>query len=161
MSNGEISSQINKHDGENIFVKCVFLILTKKELLEKHATFCKSNKPVRIDMPKHPLLCFKNHNRKVKKLFVVCADFECFTNSIQSCSQNPESSFTEKYQKHTPSGYCLIVKADDSIKCEMEPFIYSKQGEEDNASEDFVQDLQILTNKTNFQKKKRNCGKRR
>ena len=42
---------------------------------------------------------------------------------------------------------CLSVKADGSIKCVMEPFIYSRQGEEDNASEDFVQDLQILTNK--------------
>ena len=46
--------------------------------------------------------------------------------------------FYEKYQKHTPSGYCLLGKADDSINCEMEPFIYSKQGEEDNASENFV-----------------------
>ena len=31
---------------------------------------------------------------------------------IDSCTPNPEKSYTEKYQKHTPSGFCYYVKCE-------------------------------------------------
>ena len=44
--------------------------------------------------------------------FVIYADFEAVTEKIDSATPNPEKSFTEKYQKHTPSGFCYYVKKD-------------------------------------------------
>ena len=31
---------------------------------------------------------------------------------IDSCTPNPEKLYTEKYQKHTPSGFCYYVKCE-------------------------------------------------
>ena len=42
--------------------------------------------------------------------FVIYADFEAVTEKIDSVTPNPEKSYTEKYQKHTPSGFCYHVK---------------------------------------------------
>ena len=48
--------------------------------------------------------------------FIVYADFECFTESISTCTSNDSRSYTEKYQKHNPSGFCYLIKCfDDSI----------------------------------------------
>ena len=44
--------------------------------------------------------------------FVIYADFEAITEEIDSCTPNPEKSYTEKYQKHTPSGFCYHVKCE-------------------------------------------------
>ena len=59
-----------------------------------------------------------------------------------------KSSYTTKYQKHEPSGFCLYVKCfDDSVGFNMEPIVYSKQKDE-NVSEIFVKKLQELFTKT-------------
>ena len=55
--------------------------------------------------------------------FVIYADFEAVTEKIDSVSPNPEKSFTEKYQKHTPSGFCYYVKKDD-VENYAEPVVY-------------------------------------
>ena len=39
--------------------------------------------------------------------FVIDADFEAITEKIDSATLNPEISYTEKYQKHTPSGFFI------------------------------------------------------
>ena len=78
--------------------------------------------------------------------FVIYADFECFTNLIQGFSQNPEYSFTEKYQKHTPSGYCSYFKADDSMGLKITDnfTVCSASQKNKNTSEQFVQDLEAI-----------------
>ncbi|XP_048588392.1 uncharacterized protein LOC125572222 [Nematostella vectensis] len=48
--------------------------------------------------------------------FVVYADFESFTENIDTCSPDESKSFTKQYQKHKPSGYCYLIKCfDDEI----------------------------------------------
>ena len=65
---------------------------------------------------KKTILNFQNHYKKFPIPFVVYADFECFTKPVNSCQPNPNSSFTQEYQKHEPSGYCLYLKGLDGIK---------------------------------------------
>ena len=44
--------------------------------------------------------------------FVIYADFEAITEKIDSATPNLEKSYTEKYKKHTPSGFCCYVKCE-------------------------------------------------
>ena len=45
--------------------------------------------------------------------FIIKADFECFTETIKTCQPSDDKFFTEKYQKHKPSGYCYMIKCYD------------------------------------------------
>ncbi|KAK3745935.1 hypothetical protein QZH41_003071 [Actinostola sp. cb2023] len=49
--------------------------------------------------------------------FVVYADFECFTETIRQEEEHKEDeSYTEKYQRHKPSGFRYIIKCyDDNL----------------------------------------------
>ena len=55
-------------------------------------------------------LKFKNFNRSMRVPFVVFADFECYTEKIQTCYPNESRSFTNQYQHHKPSGFCYLIK---------------------------------------------------
>ena len=80
-------------------------------------------------MPKEgSFISFKNFHRSIKVPFVVYADFEAFTEEVSSCKPNEEFSFTQKYQKHTLSGFCYkIVGGELDIK----PVLYRAKDNED------------------------------
>ena len=40
---------------------------------------------------------------------IIYADLDCLLENIHSCQNNPEKSYTEKKNKHTPSGYSLFT----------------------------------------------------
>ena len=106
-----VRSQITSHSSSkpHICKKCL-THFTKLDLFEKHITYCSQNETVAVKMPtKKTILNFQNHYKKLPIPFVVYADFECFTKPINSCQPNPNSSFTQEYQKHEPSGYCLYL----------------------------------------------------
>ncbi|EDO44190.1 predicted protein [Nematostella vectensis] len=90
-----------------------------KQSLEKHSECCDNHEAVRIEMPKIdkdgnlPHIKFKNYNRKMRVPFVVYADFESFTENIDTCSPDGSKSFTKQYQKHKPSGFCYLIKCFD------------------------------------------------
>ena len=44
--------------------------------------------------------------------FVIYADFEAITEKIDSTTPNREKSYAEKYQQHSPSGFCYYVKCE-------------------------------------------------
>ena len=54
---------------------------------------------------------------------VIYADFEAITEKIDSATPNPEKSYTEKYQKHTPSGFCYYENK-EGIENYAEPVVY-------------------------------------
>ncbi|XP_065639665.1 uncharacterized protein LOC136072388 [Hydra vulgaris] len=56
---------------------------------------------------------FKNYNKSMRVPFVVYADFESFIKPINTCSPNPNESYTKQYQKHTPSSFCYYNKCFD------------------------------------------------
>ena len=129
-------SQITSHSTSKLHIckKCL-THFTKKELFEKHTTHCSQNETVAVKMPtENTFLNFQNHFKKLTIPFVVYADFECFTKPIDSCQNNPNNSFTQEYQKHEPSGYCLYLKGLDDININYKPIVYTKKNEDDNIS---------------------------
>jgi len=82
---------------------------------------------------------FKNHKHLMRVPIVVYADFESFTRPIDTCNPDPEKSFTKKYQKHEPSGFCFFVKCLGKFS---QPVLFTKTREEENVSNIFVERLE-------------------
>ena len=140
-------SQITSYTTRKIHIckKCLSHF-TKPHLFEKHLTYCSQNETVAVIMPtKNTILNFKHHFKKLPIPFVVYADFECFTKPISSCQPNPEKSYTQGYQKHEPSGYCLYLKGLDGIKVNYKPIVYTKKTEDENISEKFIKHVRLIT----------------
>ena len=141
-----IKSQKTASKNGTIFIckKC-FTHFTKDELLQKHIVYSK-NETVSVKMPQpNTMLLFKNYYKQLPIAFVVYADFECFTKPMNTCSPNPEKSYTYNYQKHEPSGFCFYIKGIvPGIK--FEPIIYTKTKSTD-ISKIFVSKLEKVTNK--------------
>ena len=143
-----VRSQITK-DKRKIFIckKCLSHYTTK-DLFEKHKFYCGQNETVVVKMPtKNNILKFKNYFKKLPIPFVIYADFECFTKPINSCLPDPNNSYTQGYQKHEPSGYCLFLKGLDVIEEIFKPIVYSRntEDEDEDVSVKFINDVKSLT----------------
>ena len=140
-------SQITSRTNGRIYIcKRCFTHFSKEELFQRHIQYCSSNEIVSVRMPpKNSNLGFKNYFKKLPIPFVVYADFECFTKSIETCNPNPTDSYTIDYQKHTPSGFCFYIKG--IVPNIFKPIIYTKQKDSDNIAEIFVSKLASVTQK--------------
>ena len=47
--------------------------------------------------------------KSLKVPFIIYAALECLLQKINTCSNNPEKSYTEKKAVHKPSGYSLVT----------------------------------------------------
>ena len=95
---------------------------------------------------KGDILKFKNYHRGEKVPFIIYADFESLIKSIESSNPNPESSYTNKYQKHEPISFSYYIKClDDNV---FKPRLISYTGED--AAQKFVkmleEDIKIIAN---------------
>ena len=121
---------------------------TKKYLLKKHTRCCRQNETAAVIMPtKNTILNFQYHFKKLPILFAIYADFECFTIPMNSCQPNPNKSYTQSYQKHEPSGYCLYLKGLDGMDVNFKPIVYAKKAEDEDISKRFIQHVIKLTHK--------------
>ena len=68
-------------------------------------------------------ITFQNFKKSMRVPFVIYADFEAITEKIDSATPNPEKSYTVKYKKHTPSGFCYYVNK-EGIENYAEPVVY-------------------------------------
>ena len=119
-----LSAQVSKHDGVIYFCKRCLNHFSKPEKLNEHIEVCIENSACKIEVPKPgETISFKNFKKSMRVPFVIYADFEAVTEKIDSATPNPEKSFTEKYQKHTPSGFCCYVKKYD-VENYAEPVVY-------------------------------------
>ncbi|XP_048588381.1 uncharacterized protein LOC116601844 [Nematostella vectensis] len=157
-----VSSQIDKyHHTRFLCFRCLNSFRCKKAL-EKHYEYCSKNESVRIEMPMDkdgkPLYTrFVNFNRKMRVPFVVYADFESFTENIDTCSPDESRSFTKQYQKHKPSGFCYLIKCsiDDGV---FSPKLVQRtvQGSAEDVAQLFVEslesDIKEIYNKFKFPK---------
>ena len=142
-----VRSQITSDTTRKLHIckKCLSHFV-KQDLFEKHLIYCSQNETVAVKMPrKNTVLNFQNHFKKLPIPFVIYADFECFTKPINSCQPNPNKSFTEGYQKHEPSGYCLFLKGLDGINVNFKPIGYTKKNEDEDISEKFIKHVRSLT----------------
>ena len=96
--------------------------------------------------PRNTKLCFQNYFKQLPIPFVVYADFECFTKPMNTCSPNPEDSYTYSYQKHEPSGFYFYIKGLDS-NTTFKPILCTNTNKSDDISAIFVSKLAIITNK--------------
>ena len=128
-----------------ICLKC-FTHFTKKYLFKKHSRYCSKNETVAVKMPtKNSILNFQNHFKKLPIPFAIYADFECFTIPVNSCQPNPNKSYTQGYQKHEPSGYCLYLKGLDGLNINCKPIVYTKKTEDEDISKRFIKHVTELT----------------
>ena len=105
------SSQSSKDTGKNEnCLRCLNHVPSKKAL-EQHEEYYDNYDAVKLTLPEKGVVeAFKNHKHLMRVPIVVYADFESFTRQIGTCNPDPEKSFTKKYQKHEPSGFCFFVK---------------------------------------------------
>ena len=140
-------SQYTSHRSSKIYIykKCL-THFTKEDLLEKHISYCSENETVAVKMStKNSILKFQNHFKKLPIPFAIYADFECFTIPVNSCQPNPNKSFTQGYQKHEPSGYCLYIKALDGLNTNFKPIVYTKKTPDEDISKKFIKHVTKLT----------------
>ena len=140
-------SQITSRTNGRIHIcKRCFSHFSKEELFQRHIEYCSSNEAVVVKMPaKNSKLGFKNYFKQLPIPFVVYADFECFTKSVETCKPNPAGSYTIDYQKHEPSGFCFYIKG--IVPNIFKPICFTKQKESDNVAEIFVSKLAKVTQK--------------
>ena len=157
-----LSSQVNNHKSARLFCnRCLNSFWTKKSL-EKHLEYCQSNEAVKIEMPVdedgNPIYtAFKDFNRKMRVPFVVYADFECFTEKIDTCSPEESRSFTNQYQKHRPSGFSYLIKCFDDNIFPSELVQYTAESPDEEISQMFIEslesDIKKIYNRFKFPKK--------
>ena len=140
-------SQITSRTNGKIYIcKRCFTHFSKEELFQKHIQYCSTNETVCVKMPpRNAKLSFNNCHKQLPITFVVYADFECFTKPMNTCSPNPEDSYTYNYQKHEPSGFCLYIKG--IVPNIFAPITYTKKKDTDNIAAVFVSNLEKITNR--------------
>ena len=78
----------------------------------------------------------------MKVPFVIYADFECFTQNIETCTPDERKSYTKKYQKHTPSGFCYLIKCIDDKIFKPKVVTHTIKSEDEDVSQIFVDSLE-------------------
>jgi hypothetical protein len=157
-----LSSQTTKHGHKQFYCRRCLNPFNSEETLAKHKEYCSTNEAIKVEMPKEgSTLNFKHFFKSMRVPFVVYADFESFTQKLNTAQPNPESSFTKQYQKHTPSGFCYHIKCFDNKVYKQDPVLYTKQSEDEDVAQIFVdrleQDIKNICNK--YGKKKMNLTK--
>ena len=84
-----------------------------------------------------PHINFNNHNCFVRVPFVIYADFESFTEPIDTCK--PRS----QYQKHKPCGFGYHIICFNDKLYSQEPVIYGAESEDDKVAQIFVEKLEF------------------
>ena len=152
-----LSSQVSGHKESISFCLNCLNHFPNGEKLKIHEEYCLKNQAIRIGMPeKESLVTFIQHNRSIKVPFVVYADFEAFTEEIPISEQNEKFSFTQKYQKHKPSGFCFKIVCFDE-RYNQKPVLFRARSEDEDVSAIFVEmlerDIKRIQEKFDFSKK--------
>ena len=67
-------------------------------------------------------------------------------NQIQlKIKKRNKESYTQGYQKHEPSGYCLYLKALDGMEVNFKPLVYKKKTEDEDISKCFIKHIIKIT----------------
>ena len=106
-----VRAQVTKHKSTAYFCKRCLNKFTTPGKLNEHVEICKENSACKIKVPKPgETVSIQNFKKSMKVPFVIYTDFDAVTEKVDSATPDPEKSYTEKYQKHAPSGFCYYVK---------------------------------------------------
>ena len=152
-----LSNQMSKHGHTNSFCLNCLNHFPNEEKLKIHEEYCLKNQAIRIEMPEEgSFISFIHLNRSIKVPFVVYADFEAFTEEIPISEQNDKFSFTQKYQRHRPSGFCYKIVCFDE-RYNQKPVLFRARSEDEDVSAIFVEmlerDIKRIQEKFDFSKK--------
>ena len=136
-----LSSGINNHQHKRHFCYRCLNSFPSVKSLDKHTEYCQNNEEVKIEMPGGRLY-FKNHYKKQRVPFVVYADFECFTQKIDTCQPDDGKSFTNQYQKHKPSGYSYMIKCFDDNLFYPKLVKYTAESPDEDIPQLFIESLE-------------------
>ena len=136
-----LSSGINNHQHKIYFCYRCLNSFPSVKSLDKHTEYCQNNEEVKIEMSGGRLY-FKNHYKKQRVPFVVYADFECFTQKIDTCQPDDGKSFTNQYQKHKPSGYSYLIKCFDDNLFSPKLVKYTAESTDEDIPQLFVESLE-------------------
>ena len=137
-----VGMQTNKHKGKNHICLNCFNTFSIKKSLEQHEEFCQDNEAVKICMPKEgETIKFESFGKAHKVPFVITGDFESYTEKIDptDVEYDETKSYTKKYQKHKPSGFCYYISYRGGFY--KKPFVYTGE----NAESVFCERLEIET----------------
>ena len=136
-----VGMQTNKHNGKSYICLNCFNTFSIKKSFEQHTEFCLSNEAVKICMPKEgATIKFDKFGKALKVPFVIYADFESYTEKVSFDGvYDDQQSYTKKYQKHTPSGFCYYIAYRGGIY--KKPVVYTGE----NVAEEFCKRLEIET----------------
>ena len=95
-----------------------FHICSTDEIYQCHVQSCLEHEAATIKMPppEKSTLCFQNYQAKWFVPFVIYFDFESLIKPEQSCSNNPDGSFSQTIELHEPCGFCVAVVELDNPK---------------------------------------------
>ena len=137
-----LSKNINNHQHKRHFCyRCLNSFQSEKSL-NKHTEYCQNNEAVKIEMPFLENIQFKNFYKKQRVPFVVYADFECFTEKIDTCQPDDGKSFTNQYQKHKPSGFCYLIKCFDDNLFSPKLVKYTAESPDEDIPQLFIESLE-------------------
>jgi hypothetical protein len=75
-------------------------MFTTQTALQNHLKYCDFNERVDLPSETNSILKFKNFENTLKLPFIIYADFESINVPIQSCKQDPTTSFTNATHSH-------------------------------------------------------------
>ena len=137
-----LSSGINNHQHKRYFCYRCLNSFPSEKSLNKHTEYCQNNEEVKIEMPFLENIQFNNFYKKQRVPFVVYADFECFTEKIDTCQPRDNKSFTNQYQKHSPSGFSYLIKCFDDNLLSPKLVHYTAESLDDDVPRLFVESLE-------------------
>lgn len=154
-----LSKQMTNHNGERYICRRCLISFRSDESLQKHREYCQNHGEIKVEMPSEgeKYLNFKNCNRKMRVPFVIYADFESFTERIDTCSPHNEKRFINKCQSHKPSGFCYYIKSFDDSVYKSRLVQYTAYSPYDDVSQKFInwleKDIKNIYKKTKLSKK--------
>ena len=154
----------NNHKGTRFYCDNCLNSFYSEKSLERHLEYCLNHEAVKVEMPINKdgspkYIRFENYSRNMQVPFVVYADFECFTEKIDTCSPDERKSFTKQYQKHTPSGFCYLIKFFDNKIFPPKLVRYTAESPDEDIPKIFMEyleaDIKEIYNKFKFKKNMR------
>ena len=95
-----------------IFIVCLncFHPYTTEQKLRKHERICENHDFWNLKPDEdNKILKYFPGEKSLRVPFIIYADLECLLIKINTCSNDPDKSHTEKKATHRPSGYSLVT----------------------------------------------------
>ena len=98
----------SRNNGDFYSLNCFHSFRTKNKY-RSHKRAYENKDFCYVDMPSDgtKILEFNQCQKSDKAPFTIYAEFECITEKIDGCKNNPENSSTGKASEHIPSGFSI------------------------------------------------------